>query len=338
MKTALLSTLASLPLALLLAPSPAPTAPPEPVSPLQDPDRDPPHPPTPSVYYYAVEHADAYTMSTIVQELYGDLLPKYNADGEQVGSTENVMVLDDHRILVFDTPDRAQRILTLFADLDVLPPGEAEPSVELASEVYVPRYLTPHDILDGLEPFARSIWDEEVGSRPNLRLLGSSGRILMRDTRAKLDEMLGLLEELDRPSPQLELTCYVLRGTDTPGDTGLPAALTDNLSRLVPFEGFELATMGIVRTGADYAGTGLSLDMEGSDESFSLSARLTAFDDSTEGREVLTIRDCRMMRVHDGVTELFKTDTSIVGGEYAVLGATGSTPVFVVLRFERVAF
>ena len=136
----------------------------------------------------------------------------------------------------------------------------------------------------------------------------------------------------------VELTCYVLRGTNQPSDTGLPSELVDNLTRLVPYAGFDLATMGIIRTGADYAGTGLSMDMQGTNESFSMSARLTAFDDRSGGPEVLTIRDCHMMRVQNGVTELFKTDTSIVGGEYAVLGATGSTPVFVVLRFERVDF
>lgn len=335
MRNPLLTLVAALPLAGLAFTLPTP--PPLP----QDALNDRAAPEAHRVYYYTVEQGDAYFIGDMATTIYGVNIPKLDPDGHVVGMTENIIVLDDHRLLIYDRPSSAEKILTLCKELDVPAQAETQADREFTSEIYTPRYVSVEDARLALEPFNRVILESNAGPRSNLQLLGNSGRLMLRDTAANLDKMRALLDELDRSAPQIELTCYVLRGLDEPVDNGLPKELTDNLSRIVPFPGFDLATMGVVRTSADSSGASVSIEMPGIDERFELDAQISAFDAQGDGRQVLTLSNCRMKRMiwqpgSDTLQPLFETNVALGSGEYAVMGATGSNPIFVVLRFERV--
>jgi hypothetical protein len=113
---------------------------------------------------------------------------------------------------------------------------------------------------------------------------------------------------------------------------GIPSQITDNLKRLVPYSSFELASMGVLRMSTSASSLSNSLRMPGNGEVFEMSLRVSAFDEK-EG--VLSFNDFDMNKQEPmGQTNLFSTATSVQAGEYAVMGASGADPVFVVLHFE----
>lgn len=310
------------------------------------------------VYYYTTRNTDAYGPADIATVLYGNQIPRVGLDGEVTGYADNILQLDETRILVFDTPSNAERILALFEELDVASDSGdlfEDEHVEIKTHRYVPRYLSSSDVMAALSPYATMTRVRAKGKvLPNFELLNQSGVILMRDTPSNLDAMLAVLADIDVPSPQIELTCYVLRGKGAYVENGLPKELTDNLSRLVPFKGFELASMGVVRssTSGDESNT-ISIEMLGENEKFNLQIEIKAFDSANEGQEVLTMPYCHATQdvfehalldeegmeiqyVPKTSRRLFTTSAAIQNGEFAVMGATGADPVFVVLRFERV--
>lgn len=309
------------------------------------------------VFYYTPLYTDAYELHEVANTLYGNDIATLDGDGEIIDFTTNMLVIGGSRILIYDSREHADQILKLFADLDKpLKQPETEPKVELRADHYKPRYLTAFDVLDALGPFIHAVDSPNgptVGNEVlNVRMLNQSGIIMMLDTQAHLNEMRAFLDQIDQPAPQVQLTCYVLRGTDQPVSNNLPKELTSNLSSLVPFTGFELASMGTVRTSAG-SGNSVSIEMQGKDEQFTLDTRITAFDTAKSGAEVLTMSSCKVMHSYidfvdptdvnaraAGKTtqtrarQLFSTNASINGGEYAVMGATGTDPIFVVLRFS----
>ena len=309
------------------------------------------------VYYFTPQHAYADELQEVAYTLYGSDIATLDRAGNIIDFTSNMLVIGDSRILIFDSPENAELILKLFVDL-VKPIEFVErkpaPSEELRTAHYTPRYLSALDVLEALGPLTHLVEGRGDSSMPtpakNVRVLNNSGLILMLDTQAHIDEMLAFLDSIDRPAAQLELTCYVLRGTDQPVSNNLPKELTSNLARLVPFAGFELASMGIVRTSAGSAGNLVSIEMQGKNEQFTLDTRISAFDMQKSGAEVLTMNGCQVIHSYTDVIDpsdvnaraagkmrsrqLFSTSASINGGEYAVMGATGTDPIFVVLRFN----
>ena len=232
---------------------------------------------------------------------------------------------------------------------------EAE-SPALTSMEYSPRYLSTDDLMDALRPFQHPIDSMtnrtgSVGMNMNISVLGDSGQLIIRDTKVAIAEITDLLASLDKPSPQVQLVCYVLRGAksevDFTDDSGniigtvsnqvptslnIPSEVTDNLSRLVPYSNFELATMGVLRMSTSATPWPNTLRMPGGAESFEMSLKIAAFD---EAEGVLSFSNFGMKKLEDmGPTNLFATATSVQAGEYAIMGAAGADPIFVVLHFE----
>jgi hypothetical protein len=336
---ALLALLPTLGLGPIAAPNMSSAAP------MQDADWVKPEP-TPEIFYYNCKHRDAFDILDIADELFGRSVLKTDNRGRPE-TTHNIHVLDESRIIVFDVADHAKRVLTLLDELDVETPESArdaiEPDEELVSVEYRPRYLGISDLIDALIPFQRSL---DPGAE-NISVLHDSGRLILRDYPEQLEEMRSLLKTIDVPDQQVELTCYILRGAteETPKSSLAPADLTENLARLVPYTGFELASMGVLRMTTAANSPSVSLHMPGTDEEYDLSLRIGAYDHPTDpgatngssNTGVLTLNQCSVMQEGDmGRIELFSTTTSIAAGEYAVMGASGAEPIFVVLRFMPV--
>lgn len=318
--------------ALLPLTSLAPTPNLEPAT-LQDSGWESEEEPEPTITFYEPKHTNIDELHAVCYEIFGRVI--YKDDSE----TENMMRLSPNRMLIFDTPERTKQIITLFESIDIpVDQGEPEPEVLLHSVQYKPRHLSIRDLNQALAPFRRV-----VSNGLNIVELDDSGRFLLRDTPDRLAQMQNMLNRIDVAAPQVELTCYILRGAaKAQPDSGfIPKALTDNLSRLVPIEHFELASMGVLRMGAA-ANTGAkSIKMQGSDESFLLEMRVGAFDQSADSPSSLSLTRCSVVHtspVPNGTinTTLFSTDTTILGSEYAVIGASGKQPTFVVLRFKPV--
>ncbi|MFT4711493.1 MAG: hypothetical protein ACI8Q9_002636 [Planctomycetota bacterium] len=329
----------------------------------------------PQVHFYSAKHVNTFELAEVAENLFGRVVNKYDDLGRVSGGTNNVQLLGIDRLVIFDTDERAQAILDLCRLIDVIEDdlAEFEQQVDmhpvLKSVEYAPRYLSSNDLMDALRPFHRPI--QAVSHNPgavtsmfsggmNIDVLGDSGSLMIRDTEEAIAEITDLLKTLDQPSPQVQLVCYVLRGSkgeEADGDSerrsnggvksqttvngaddwgrvspGIPSQITDNLKRLVPYSSFELASMGVLRMSTSASSLSNSLRMPGNGEVFEMSLRVSAFDEK-EG--VLSFNDFDMNKQEPmGQTNLFSTATSVQAGEYAVMGASGADPVFVVLHFE----
>ena len=337
----------------------------------------------PQVYFYTALHVGSYELADVAHNLYGRVVDKRDDYGrvinkrddfgQVIGGTQNVQVLGNDRIVIFDTEERALAILDLCRKIDVVQKDVeaierlADLSSRLTSMEYSPRYLSANDLMDALRPFQHSITDfmdpngrmrTTAGANMNISVLGDSGQLIIRDSKEALAEITALLATLDKPSPQVQLVCYVLRGaksdTNTESDWGhdveaasntpqganewgmsspnIPSEVTDNLSRLVPYSNFKLATMGVLRMSTSATPWPNTLRMPGDDESFEMSLQIAAFD---EAEGILSFSNFGMKKGQPmGPTNLFATATSVQAGEYAVMGAAGADPIFVVLHFE----
>ena len=307
----------------------------------------------PSVHFYTTRNVDAYELADIAENLYGRLVDKLDDAGQVTGGTYNVQVLGDARLVIFDTDERAKAILELCKKIDVLEEDldelerlEALVPV-LKSMEYSPRYLSTSDLMGALRPFERQLATEPTsrgavtsvgGLSMNISMLEQTGSLIIRDTAAALAEISTLLDTIDKPSPQVQLVCYVLRGSkESSDDSGqdshsIPTEITDNLKRLVPYSSFDLASMGVLRMSTSASRQSNSLRMPGKSEVFEMRLRVGAFDHK-DG--VLSLDNFEMMKREPmGQENLFATSTSVNAGEYAVMGASGADPVFVVLHFE----
>ncbi|HED65307.1 MAG TPA: hypothetical protein ENJ09_07110 [Planctomycetes bacterium] len=291
----------------------------------------------PRITYYRAQFEDARRLAQLADTLYGGFV---SAATEGPGSrpVSNIQPIDESRVLIYDTPESTERILSFLRSLDTAPedstPPEAEEPIE--SVEYHLRYLAQGDafaLMNGSAGIPRNGLD-------SILFLPESGRLVLRGSKARIEEMVELLRRFDTPSPQLQITCRVLRvgapsaeGSSPPAT--LPAELTDNLARLVPYDTFELASFGTVRA-TSVPATRVKLRMPGETEDFELNLTIQNLDaDSSD----LTLNLCsvrQIVRESGKVKDLFSVATTLTAGEYAVLGAVGKDPVFVVLTFRRI--
>lgn len=235
-----------------------------------------------------------------------------------------------------------------------VPPEEERETLELAARLdasfasgepgtprYVilrrrPRYLSQEDIHRALQPFQRPIDvrgpNGAVSRNVNTSIL-TDGTLVFRGSRAEVEEVAELLDGLDVAPRQVLFTCYLARGVgETPEEPTLPEELTDDLAELVPFVAFEaLATNG-ARGSARGAVTLSSEFPDGG--GYELSLRSSAYDEAARALTLDSVEVQLHRPLPDGrlLTQSIRTGTTLVEGEYTVLGMVGAEPVFVVLR------
>lgn len=253
-----------------------------------------------------------------------------NEDGSISGPVDNVRGFGHSSTLViYDLPGQIERITAILADLERATADNGSQSEALQVAEYTPRSVSVDSLDSALRPFARVIAVPGTQGVPNITLVEEPARLVLRDTPDNVEQMLACLERVDVAAPQFVVKCWLLGASekDTPGD--LPPELVDNLRRLVPHGRFEPVSMALLRASLG-AGQKQQLRGEfrrgGEKERFELELIPGGFDSRTQA---LSFERCAF----EATTGQQFATAAVVGlGEYVVLGAAGSEPLYVVLR------
>jgi hypothetical protein len=293
---------------------------------------------------YIPQHVNAGDLFQVARQTLGRDVWIAERGGTDGQPASNLALMAD-RILVYDDPPYVEQILASLRKLDQRDP--AMPAArELIAREYAPRYIT----LDSAVQALASYDIRGSNNARNVSVLPERNVLVLRDSEARVAEMSALLSSLDRPEPQAILKCYIVRGAAEGDSKGLPADLVKNLEALVPQFKFTSIGFGLLRTsvasGRDVA---LRLEAAAGNQAFELSMLPVAYDPATAS---LTVQRCRLDRdasmgavdAAGGATgrsaggrqQIFSTNAVLRGGEYTVLGASGSEPLFVVLHLTPV--
>ena len=220
-------------------------------------------------------------------------------------------------IILYDRPDRIQKLVELLDSLDgAYAPIVEEPSVVRDIEFRNISTDRLHDLLHSLHHNSFSI-DEQ-------------SRVVLRGRESEVDEIARVIERLDKPRPQIMITAYLVRGGSSNGDAPLPKELVENLRKLVPYSAFSLASLSVLRSEVERGrATQLYLTSANQNESGELRLRFGSHDLDAGSLE---LSECAFT----GTRTFFDTSTTIDSGQYVVLGAAGMGPMFVVLNFDWV--
>lgn len=239
-------------------------------------------------------------------------------------SVENLRSFGD-LLVVVETLDRIQVVLDTLQSFEEMSETEepAWPAETVATLQYAPRFSPLENLRAALVPYERQVLqgNQWISSITPTR---DGTRLLVRDTPETLDEIRALLEDLDRPAPQILMTARVLAGGGE-GQAKLPAQLAQALGELLPYDGYSERSLGLVRA-AVQPGTELRLDLDALTTSFALRLRVAAYDQRTGA----VTFDQVVFEEHGDLR--FSTATTIESGRYTVLGAAGNPPLFVVLH------
>ena len=286
--------------------------------------------------HYRPSSADARELLSILQTFIGhELLLQDDATGS-VQKQRNLQVLGD-MVLIYDLPEGAERALQLARELDAeseIQEQDQEKARERVVVEYRPRFLDIDSIRDALVPFM------QVGvGTVNISFMREPSIAVIHDTRGRVDQILEFLRRIDVESPQVLVTCYLVRGSDEePEGPTLPAELVSGMRDLVGYPHLQREALGLIRASVNSNEVLTVLLQSKMQGTYELSMRPAAYD---ETRRSLTLAECVLRAQaatgHQSGTTLFSTQTTIVSDEYTVLGATGTAPFFVVLHTRPVA-
>lgn len=294
------------------------------------------------VRHYQVQHVDADDLAEVASSMVGRQFYVKERGGIQGGAVRNIRVLGAS-VIVYDTEEAVERVLEALDSLDMPAQRSSRPGMLSSSSIqtlnYAPRYMSARAVADSLQSYARPITMSAAGGRittiKNISLVSERNLVLIRETEAELGAIRQALEDVDKPEPQVFLTCYLVRSSKQSGaaenDTsGLPVELVRDLSKLLPNYAFRSTGLAMLRTSAAQEENVLVLTDE-DQVTFRLSFLPVAYD-SVEGS--LRIAHCRLTQQRTGANDqiLFTTTTVLRGNQYTVLGASGPDPLFVVIR------
>ncbi len=255
-------------------------------------------------------------------------------------------------IVVRETPESARGILETLAALERDVAGaeaqrDARGDASLVAVEYTPRHVGARALYDALGIYRRVVEPDDETPFENVQVFTQRSALLIRDTQPRLDEILGFLQEIDTPAAQVVVSILVVAGT--PQETSspeLPADLVQNLEALVPVGGLSLLARGVLQGSVR---SPMELEAAVGDLRYEIKLLPEAWDAE---RGELTLQRCRFqldtpryvaLEQEDGTVarsqrgsdrQSFETGVSLRAGEYTVLGAVGSEPVFVVLRMS----
>jgi hypothetical protein len=283
-----------------------------------------------------------------LQGLYRRQLLVESEEGSQLNRVSNMTRLGNS-VILYDTPDQVQRILAALEQLDEVaiasetldagdPSGTADPREAIVVAEYGPRFVDLPTVQSILAPFTRTVrhWDEQgkMYEQENLSFVVERSTVVMRDTSAHIAQMTELLGKLDRPAPQVMLTAQLLLAKADGSNAGLPPELVQNLGKLVGYERFEAVATSTLRTSVGGVEQQVALQLSTNTELYELSILSSAFDAKTGA---LTIRECRLDQLSSPGGRLFSTACVIGANEFTVLGSSGPTPLFAVVRMVPLA-
>ncbi len=292
------------------------------------------------LHHYRPRHVDAVELRRMAGIFVGRELTLDSA--EYGGDNLPNMQLFDRLLIVFETESKASSVLETLRRLDTMAEQESrslDTSILRVLE-YRPRYLSDRTLGTALQPFARNIQlvspdQRTVTNVRNITTVPERGVMVIRDTEENLEQIRKLLESVDVPEPQVNITCWLVRGSGAEGENLLPADLVLNMSRLLPYRHFEEHSVSCLRSSVKPA---MPIRMQmcgggaegGPPEVFTLELQPSAYDAETGA---LTFNACEFSSQYGS---LFTTSTRVARGEYTVLGVSGQTSLFVVLRITPV--
>jgi hypothetical protein len=242
----------------------------------------------------------------------------------------NIQSLGDS-LLIYEDAAGAKRILSWCRQMDeAMQSNLPAPEASIVTE-WRPGNISLMTAYQALETFERRVRHFDrgqlVSEHQNISILKEQGSMVLRDTQPNVDAMLSLLDRIDRPEQQLMITALVItgqRGGQRQDQSDIPAELARHLSKLVPYSSFTTQSLGMVRTSSQAETIEIELD-----DANKLRIRPEAFDLTASTLTAL----CRFDS--DGGLK-FETRTTVTAGEYTVLGASGTAPMFCVLRIELI--
>jgi len=291
---------------------------------------------------YVPEHLDSGELQRLASDLAGS---KYQASDPELGNRPmRSLRRFDETVLIYDTAERVRTLLTLLKKLDdiaaveeakrrTLEQAEADRHQQLdealTTRQYRPKFLSLNDLSQAMIPYQQRYQER-------FDFVEDAGFMVFTVPDGVSRDVLSYLERVDVPAPQLEITCYLVRGRSAPAPIPAPEDLAKGLRQLIGYEHIQLEASSMLRTSAGAHGLSLRLDVDGP-AYYELELVPAAFADE---QGALTLDECTLLRGDtnaeiDDRTRVFRTETIVYCGEYTVLGATGSSPELVVIRCKR---
>jgi len=284
--------------------------------------------------HFSPKHAQVYELHRIASQLCGRSFFVVERGGLGSQPVPNLLLLGDQLVL-YDSAQYVARLRDTLARLDEQVGGADERAVAYVSAQYAPKNLSLDSALGALSSFARNLDDGNA----NLAAVPERRTLILRDYAERVAEMTKVLERLDVPEPQVQITCYLLQGKRGEPDTSTaPTELVTNLERLLPDLGFSSVGFGMLQSGV-VPNRVVELGVEGADGlRFDVRFQPVAYDPSTGS---MTVQRCQVelfdvSAPNRATKSVLSTDTVFRGGEYTVLGATGQSPIFIVIHVRPV--
>jgi hypothetical protein len=328
-----------------------------------------------TIYRPRALHAEE--LQSLAGELFGDLLDVefYRGNSlESVASVAHFMTFGAN-LMVRDTPQRTAEIVSLLQELEEAESVRqaqdeerarieeermiaADRDAQLAAErdeqaqrepldrlEVRPRFVSLQALRDALCQFERMVASGPHGEEfPNFTEVGQANVLLIEDTTLQLERMQQLIELVDRPQPQVQVTAYVLKVAADGGSAGVPPDLVSALAGMNLGTNVRLLSTGTLRS-AIQAQRYCEL---GNEEAGGASWKLRFLPiacDPTSGQ--VTLQDCGFETEtagmptlggnQPGATQHFQTNVTIGLDEWVVLGSVGSQPTLVALRIAFTA-
>ncbi len=242
--------------------------------------------------------------------------------------------------LVIDTQPQVETIKAAVSKLIASltrAPSQAPPA-DLVLETYVPRFVEAARLYQLLKPLQRTVWDAPAPGRgqregrANVTFQESPSLLVLQDTAEQVARMRALLAQVDRPAPQMLLTCWLVSESVTGAAPGaaLPPELGENLRRLLPWSQPSVLTTAMLRmsvvAGDERRLQGIYDAGDQGREEFQLVFKPAGVDES--GRQLALQR----IQFESSAGQGFDTSAVLTVGEYTVLGVAGDRPLLVALR------
>lgn len=280
--------------------------------------------------HYRPKYISADELAPLARRMFGR---SFLVDDEtSVGRTpvENIQTLGD-TLLVFDEAERLDALMQRLHTLDAVSEGTESPTQGevYETQTWLPGHVSLRDAQSALNSYRRGL--PYADNAVNITTVDERNMMILRDTKENLIEMRAVLEQLDQPAPELMVSAMIVQGrTSAPGADAppLPAELTDNLKLLVPYEHFELLSLGFVRTSTRVANVEVAMPAD--------DQRYYQFDLRPDSYDAQAGALTAQLRFSGNDRREIQTRTQIPVNEYTVVGASGRDPLFLVIKLTPV--
>lgn len=280
--------------------------------------------------HFEPRHTHPAELAKMARKLFGRSFFVSDGGAAHGAPVENIQMIGD-RLLIFDEAARLKSMLSRLHTLDAVSEGtDATANHEVyETQTWSPGHVSLRDAQSALNSYRRALpYAASVG---NITTVDERNMMILRDTKENLAEMRAVLEQLDHPAPELMVSAMIVQGrTSAPGADAppLPAELTDNLKLLVPYEHFELLSLGFVRTSTRVGNVEIAMPAD-DERYYQFGLRPDSYDAQAGA---LTAQ----LRFSGNDRREIQTRTQIPVNEYTVVGASGRDPLFLVIKLTPV--